>query len=388
MKKYFVFASLLAASFTFGQTSENMVENGSFESITGKGPKKLGGIESATGWISATGQKADLFLKDKKLPEIDPDKNIYGGEQAQDGQNFAGIWVYSPANKIPRTYVTAKLNTPMKKGQTYCVKFYVSLGDNSKFATNNIAAHFSKKDISIADKKSIIDKPHVLDIKNKVFSGMYSWERVCGKYVAEGGERFITIGNFNMTEETKVEKVKKDPANKNPQIGGAYYFIDNISVQVVEDGERCDCGSDDYVEVGSALIYSKSDVIKENMTLEQKLAASTVYFGFGRDLVTGSAQRDLDRIVQWMKENPNVRIRVIAHIDEEEAKLAADNPVYKGVAMRRANSVIKYLVDQGIDESRLIATDKGDRAPAPADSDDPELNQAKNRRVEFQIITR
>ena len=388
MKKYFVFASLLAASFTFGQTSENMVENGSFESITGKGPKKLGGIESATGWISATGQKADLFLKDKKLPEIDPDKNIYGGEQAQDGQNFAGIWVYSPANKIPRTYVTAKLNTPMKKGQTYCVKFYVSLGDNSKFATNNIAAHFSKKDISIADKKSIIDKPHVLDIKNKVFSGMYSWERVCGKYVAEGGERFITIGNFNMTEETKVEKVKKDPANKNPQIGGAYYFIDNISVQVVEDGERCDCGSDDYVEVGSSLIYSKSDVIKENMTLEQKLAASTVYFGFGRDLVTGSAQRDLDRIVQWMKENPNVRIRVIAHIDEEEAKLAADNPVYKGVAMRRANSVIKYLVDQGIDESRLIATDKGDRAPAPADSDDPELNQAKNRRVEFQIITR
>jgi outer membrane protein OmpA-like peptidoglycan-associated protein len=124
------------------------------------------------------------------------------------------------------------------------------------------------------------------------------------------------------------------------------------------------------------------------MTLEEKLAASTVYFGFGRDLITGSAQRDLDRIAQWMKENPNVRIRVIAHIDEEEAKLAVDNPVYKAVAMRRANGVIKYLMDQGIDESRLVATDKGDRAPAEAEGDDIELNQAKNRRVEFQIITR
>jgi outer membrane protein OmpA-like peptidoglycan-associated protein len=365
-----------------------MVENGSFESITGKGPKKLGGIESATGWVSATGAKADLFMEDKKVPEISPQKNIYGSEQAQDGQSFAGVMVYAQGNKLPRTYITSKLNTPMKKGQAYCVKFYVSLGDNSKFSSNNIAAHFSKKDISISDKKSIIDKPHVRDVNNKVFSGMYSWERVCGTYIAEGGEKFITIGNFNMTEETKADKVKKDPSNKNPQIGGAYYFIDNISVQLLDEDERCDCGSDDYVEVGSSLIYSKSDIIKDNMTLEQKLAASTVYFGFGRDMISAAAKRDLDRVAQWMKENPNVRIRVIAHIDEEEAKMAADNPVYKGVAMRRANSIIQYLVEQGIDESRLIATDKGDRAPAESDSDDAELNQAKNRRVEFQIITR
>jgi outer membrane protein OmpA-like peptidoglycan-associated protein len=122
------------------------------------------------------------------------------------------------------------------------------------------------------------------------------------------------------------------------------------------------------------------------MTMEQKLEASTVYFGFGRDMITASANRDLDRLAQWMKDNPTLRVRVIAHIDEEEAKLAVDNPIYKGVAMRRANSIIKYLVDQGVDESRLIATDKGDRAPAPSDSDNVELNQAKNRRVEFQII--
>jgi len=386
MKKYILFAGIFSLSLAFGQSGENMVENGSFESITGKGPKKLGGIESASGWVSATGAKADLFVNDKKVPDISPDKNMYGSEQAQDGENFAGVLVYAQGNKLPRTYVTSKLNTPMKKGHAYCVKFYVSLGDNSKFATNNIAAHFSKKDVAISDKKSIIDKPHVRDVNNKVFSGMYSWEKVCGTYIAEGGEKYITLGNFNMTEDTKMEKVKRDPSNKNPQIGGAYYFIDNISVQLLEEGERCDCGSDEYVEVGSSVIYSKSDIIKDNMTMEQKLEASTVYFGFGRDMITASANRDLDRLAQWMKDNPTLRVRVIAHIDEEEAKLAVDNPIYKGVAMRRANSIIKYLVDQGVDESRLIATDKGDRAPAPSDSDNVELNQAKNRRVEFQII--
>jgi outer membrane protein OmpA-like peptidoglycan-associated protein len=321
-----------------------------------------------------------------KSLEIDGNKNVYGGETAQDGSNFAGVMVYSQGNKLPRTYLTQKLSTPMKKGETYCVKFYVSLADNSKFGSNNIGAHFSKKDVTVEDKKSIIDKPQILEVKNKVFTGTYSWERVCGTFTAEGGEKFITIGNFGMTEETKIEKIKKDASNKDPQIGGAYYFIDNISVQLLEEEERCDCGSDDYQEIGSSLIYSKSDFIKETMSLEDKLKASTIYFGFGRDMITGSAAKDLERIAKWMKENPTAKVRVTAHIDSEENKIAETRPEYKGIGMRRANSVIKFLLEQGIEENRLIATDKGDRAPAPSESEDEELNQAKNRRVEFQLI--
>lgn len=386
MKKYFLIASLFASGVSFAQDGFNMVDNGSFESLTGKGPKKLGSVETATNWMSATGAKADLFVKGNKIPEIDGANNIYGGETAQEGDNFAGIMVFSQGNKLPRTYLTQTMTSTMKKGETYCVKFYVSLGDNSKFATNNIAAHFGKKDMTVSDKKSLIDKPHVLDINNKVFSGKFSWEKVCGTYTAQGGEKFITIGNFSMTEETKMEKIKQDAANKSPQIGGAYYFIDNISVQLMEEEERCDCGSNNYEEVGSSLIYSKSDVIKDNMSLDEKLKLSTVYFGFGRDMVTGAATKDLDRIVQLMKDNPTAKIRVVAHTDTEETKVAEKRVEYKGVGMRRANSVIKYLMDKGVDESRLISTDKGDRAPAPSDSDNEELNQAKNRRVEFQLI--
>jgi outer membrane protein OmpA-like peptidoglycan-associated protein len=386
MKKYFLFASLFAAGLSFAQDGYNMVDNGNFESITGKGPKKLGGIESATNWMSATGAKADLFVASDKIPEIDGANNMYGSETAQDGMNFAGIMVYSQGNKLPRTYISQKLSSPMKKGERYCVKFYVSLGDNSKFASNNIAAHFSKKEFGYSDKKSIIDVPHVREVRNKVFSGTYSWERVCGTFTADGGEKYITIGNFSMTEETKVEKIKKDPSNKNPQIGGAYYFIDNISVQLLDEEERCDCGSDDFQEIGSSLIYSKSDFIKESMSLEDKLKASTIYFGFGRDMVSGGSTKDLDRIAQWMKDNPTIKVRVVAHIDSEENRIAETRSEYKGVGMRRANSVIKYLIDQGIEENRLIATDKGDRAPAPSDSEDEELNQAKNRRVEFVLI--
>ena len=40
--------------FAFGQEGQNLVPNGSFEAV-GKKPKKLGSIESATGWVSPTG---------------------------------------------------------------------------------------------------------------------------------------------------------------------------------------------------------------------------------------------------------------------------------------------------------------------------------------------
>lgn len=386
MKKQLLFAGLFVAGLSIAQDGYNLVDNGSFESITGKGPKKLGGIESATSWTSATGAKADLFVANKTIPEIDGANNIYGSETAHDGSNFAGIMVYSQGNKLPRTYITQKLSSPLKKGETYCVKFYISLADNSKFASNNIAAHFSKKDLTVAEKKSIIDKPHVRDVQNRIFSGTYSWERVCGTFIAEGGEKFITIGNFTMTEDTKIDKLKKPAGNNSPQIAGAYYFIDNVSVQELYEEERCDCGSDNYEEIGSSLIYSKSDFIKESMSMDEKLSASTIYFGFGRDMITGASIRDLDRIAKWMKDNPAMKIRVVAHIDSEENKVSETRAEYKGIGMRRANSVIKYLMDQGIEGNRLIPTDKGDRAPSPSDSDNEELNQAKNRRVEFQLI--
>ncbi len=386
MKKAIFITSLLAIAAAQAQQGYNLVDNGSFESIEGKGPKKLGGLESATSWRSATGAKADLFVASNKIPEIDGAKNMYGSETAQDGSNFAGIMVYSQGNKLPRTYITQKLSSPLKKGEAYCVKFYVSLSDNSKFASNNIAANFSKKDLTVEDKKPLIDKSHVREINNRIFTGTYSWERVCGTYVAEGGEKYITIGNFTMTEDTKVDKNKKAGANTAAQIAGAYYYIDNISVQALDEDEKCDCGSDDFKEIGSSVIYSKSDIIKETMSLDDKLKASTIYFGFGRDMILTSANKDLDRVVKWMKDNPNIKVRVVAHTDTEETKVAETRPEYKGIGMRRANNVIKYLMDQGIEESRLIATDKGDRSPAPSESDNEELNQAKNRRVEFQLI--
>ena len=108
---------------SFAQEGENLVPNGSFESI-GKKPKRLGKIESATGWVSPTGVRADLFVE-TKIPEIGVPDNAYGQEDPQEGDNYIGVTGFSYGNKVPRSYVMTKLEAPMKKGMKYCVKMYV-----------------------------------------------------------------------------------------------------------------------------------------------------------------------------------------------------------------------------------------------------------------------
>ena len=133
----------MMSTVSFAQGGENIVPNGSFESIDKK-PKRLGSIESANSWVSPTGARADLFVS-TKVEDINVPMNVYGKETAKEGENYAGVLAYSYGNKIPRTYVMTKLDAPMKKGMSYCVKFNVSLSEASKYAVNNMAATFSKK---------------------------------------------------------------------------------------------------------------------------------------------------------------------------------------------------------------------------------------------------
>ena len=387
MKKIMLVLPLFVASLLMAQEGENLISNGSFESID-KTVKKLGSIQSAVGWTHPTGAKSDLFVPSKKVPDVDPQTNPYGMEVAQDGENFAGIIVYSHNNKLPRTYITTKLSTPMKKGMKYCVKFYVSLGEYSKYASNNIAANFNKKEFGTTEKNSIIDESHIRHWENKTFNATFSWERVCGTYTADGGEKFVTIGNFETNETTNTERVKKDPSLKGTQAIAAYYYIDNISVQLLGTNEQCECGVDEGVDFGSTVIFSKSDFFKEDMSIEDKVAASSIYFGFGQDLITGAAKRDLNRLVKLMEDNPAIKLKVEGHSDIEETKMVDEKPIlFKGVSQRRVNEAIKYMVDSGIAASRLIGTDSGDRKPANSEETvDVELKQAKNRRVEFTVI--
>lgn len=377
--------SLLSLSFAQG---ENLVSNGSFESTTGKA-KKLGAIDVATGWVSPTGVRADLFAPGAKVPDISTPNNIYGTEEPKEGSNYAGIVAYSYNDKMVRSYIMTKFATPLKKGMTYCVSFNVSLAELSKYASNQLGAHISKKPFGTEEKSSIIEKTHILHPENKTYNAMYGWDKVCATFVAEGGEKYITIGNFSNNDKTKNEKTKKPDNVKGTVIIAAYYYIDDVSVTLMESGQTCECGLPVVEEEEvSNLIYQRSVVLNDKMTPTQKIEAQANYFGFGKDKLQPAGIASLDLIIAEMKANPTLKLEISGYADSKEIEKAEEKAIYADMDKKRIAAVVAYLKEKGIGEYRLIQTPKGNSESNPEinDTDEEDVKMAKNRRVTFKVV--
>ena len=384
-KNFLLGLSFLAiGSYSIGQEGQNLVENGSFEAASNK-VRRIGQIDKAENWVSATGESADIFLAGAKMPDVMTPTNIYGKEDPKDGENYAGIIVYSYNDKENRTYITTKLKTPMKKGMRYKVQFHASLAELAKYSSNRLAAHFSKRELSTKEKvPALIEESHVEHPDNEVFTGMYGWDLVCGEYVAQGGEKYMTIGNFTANNNVASERNKKPKEVKGRQIIAAYYYIDAISVELLGPNERCDCPYGTKHEQESATLYQREPNINDKMTVAEKINEYNVFYRSGRYDLTMSGDDALNKIAKLMQENPNVKVEISGHTDN----LEFDDPETKDISLRRAEYILSQMVNKGVDASRFTIADVQNNEPSPyvKDVDDEKTENAKNRRVSFEVV--
>lgn len=391
--KAIVSFSFVAASFlSFGQEGENLVPNGSFESKE-KSPKRLGSIANATGWSSPTGVRADYFTP-SKVQDIGSPDNIYGSEEAKEGSNYIGVTAFSYGNKVPRSYAMTKLEAPMKKGLKYCVKFNVSLSEASKYASNNMAARFTNKAYSTEAKVPMITKDESellmhFDNDLTIQSARYNWSEICGVYTASGGEKFITLGNFLSDEDTKYERMKKDPSSKAKIIVAAYYYIDDISVTLIdeENGEKCDCAVEEAGDSYSAMIYQRQFNINEDMGDDEQIEEHEIFFAFGRNTLSSEGKESLDFIAEKLKANPEYRLEVAGHNNEEEDVVGEEKDKYANMDSKRIAAVMQYLVDKGVPAGNMLSSQKGAGEPHETVEGvtDEEMIQAMSRRVTFKV---
>jgi outer membrane protein OmpA-like peptidoglycan-associated protein len=84
-------------------------------------------------------------------------------------------------------------------------------------------------------------------------------------------------------------------------------------------------------------------------------------------------------VVKLMEDNPGIKLKISGHTDNVGSYLAN-----KKLSENRAKSVVDYLVEQGINQSRLTYEGYSFTQPV-APNDTPEGRQ-KNRRVEFEVM--
>jgi peptidoglycan-associated lipoprotein len=108
---------------------------------------------------------------------------------------------------------------------------------------------------------------------------------------------------------------------------------------------------------------------------------SSVYFDFNRYDLRADAKAVLERNVAVLQKNSGWRIELEGHCDEigtEEYNIS--------LGWKRADAVRDFLVESGIERTRLGRISYGKMRPASMGLDD--AARAKNRRVEFKIISR
>ena len=110
------------------------------------------------------------------------------------------------------------------------------------------------------------------------------------------------------------------------------------------------------------------------------LGGSTILFATNRDTIRPESFELLNRISRVLQRRSDItRIRIEGHTDSQGR--AEYN---RALSDRRANSVMTYLVDQGVDPARLQAIGYGPDRPIADNRTSG--GRAQNRRVEFNFI--
>lgn len=140
---------------------------------------------------------------------------------------------------------------------------------------------------------------------------------------------------------------------------------------------------DSLIKAGYKEIHK--DLYLVPIEIGQVFRLNNVFFDFDKYSLRPESFVELDRVVGFLNEYPNIEIEMSAHTDskgsDEYNMTLSDN---------RARSVMEYIISKGISKTRIISQGYGETKPVaenanPDGSDNPEGRQL-NRRVEFKIL--
>ncbi|MEM9456932.1 MAG: OmpA family protein [Myxococcota bacterium] len=106
-----------------------------------------------------------------------------------------------------------------------------------------------------------------------------------------------------------------------------------------------------------------------------------IYFRSNSATIFRKSRPQLDHAVEVLSDFPALRIEISGHTDDRS--YSAHN---LDLSLRRAEAVKQYMVDAGIDASRIETRGAGETEPVADNA--TEKGRARNRRIEFELISR
>ncbi len=156
---------------------------------------------------------------------------------------------------------------------------------------------------------------------------------------------------------------------------GSYEFklINNNNYLVIVQGEN-------FFRI-EELIYLENDtrLTTEIKPISTKIKFESIVFGNGESKLASGMYDDLDKVADFLLDNPKFKLRISGHTDSDGRE-----DFNLKLSQERADAIKEYLIYFGnIDENRIKA--KGFGSSQPILKDHSDAAKKLNRRVEFEL---
>lgn len=125
------------------------------------------------------------------------------------------------------------------------------------------------------------------------------------------------------------------------------------------------------------------DTIWMDIIINQKIVLRNIYYDFDKWNILPESATELDRLVSLLKENPEMKVELSAHTDSRGTKKYNEK-----LSQRRADSVVNYIISQGISRDRITANGYGETILTNKCTDGVKCTHQEhreNRRTEIYI---
>ena len=207
------------------KAQNNLVPNPSFE-VYSSCPNAQDDVYKAVPWFNPTDDTPD-YHNSCNTTFFSVPSNWRGFQYARTGSAYPGMgMLVNFLGADTREYIEVKLIEPLKKGYRYSVEYYVSLSNISMYSTDAMGAYIGDSLVKYTSAYiQLLDCiPQINNPKGSVLKDTLNWVRIGGIFKSEGGEQFITIGNFTADTLNKIDTLNYGTDQE------AYYFIDDVSV--------------------------------------------------------------------------------------------------------------------------------------------------------------
>jgi outer membrane protein OmpA-like peptidoglycan-associated protein len=198
---------------------------------------------------------------------------------------------------------------------------------------------FGKQDI-YSIRMPVTEKQPELALLKGTVKDASTGKAVDAEITVVDNETKETVGKFNSNASTG-EYLISLPSGKN-------YGV------TIEKDDHLFYSENVYLSNKEGYKEIKKEIRLSSAKSGSKVVLKNIFFESGKSEISPQSSTELERLVKVLKDNPSIRIEISGHTDN-----VGDPKANQSLSELRAQEVMKYLVLNGIDKSRITAKGYG-----------------------------